>query len=114
MKKRLLFLLVIICTIFIFTGCDKSTMTGNYKIVEVVENDTTIKGNELKDKKIDYTLKVKSDKTAILNINESMKLKYDDKYFYSINDKNDKILYSYENNRITLNVDELKLVFEKK
>lgn len=112
--KKILFLLVIICTIFIFTGCDKYNMIGNYKIVEVIEGETIIKGSELKDKKIDYTLKIKSDNTAVLTINESIKLKYNDKYFYSINDKNDRILYSHKDNRITLDVDELKLVFEKK
>lgn len=100
-KSVLLFVLV-----FMITGC--SSMTGKYKISEVKDGNTTLKSNT------NYSLIIKSNKTAILKMDEDIKLKYNDKYFYSIDNDTDKIYYTYNNNKIVLEIDDMKLVFKKK
>lgn len=104
MKKVLLVLLLI--SIFILTSC--SSMSGKYEIIEIKDGNTTFKND------LNYSLIIKSNKTAILKMDEEIKLKYNDKYFYSKDDNTDRINYTFENNKIILEIDDMKLVFKKK
>ena len=104
MKK--IFLIILFISIFLLTGC--SNMTGKYTISEIRDKDTVIK------KDINYSLVIKSNKTAILKMEDEIKLKYNDKYFYSTDDNTDKIKYSFDNNKLILEIDDMKLVFKKK
>ena len=110
--KKLLFIVILFISIFIISGCGHN-MIGNYKIVEVREGSTIITGKDLNNKNFNYSLKVNKNKTDILKTEEKIRIKYNDKYFYSIDDSSDRILYKYENNKIILDIDNLKLVFKK-
>ncbi len=112
--KKILLVLVLLCSVLFITGCGKESIVGNYKIVEIVEGDTTLDKNKIKDNNINYTLKVKKDKTAVLNLDERINLKYNDKYFYSTEDSSDKVAYTFIDNKVIMEIDDLKLTFEKK
>lgn len=113
MKRYLLFLFILIISIFIFTGCSKG-ITGKYKIIEMKdENGVVINKNKLKKLNINYSIIINKDNTAIINIEEKEKVKYNDKYFYSMKDKSDKIYYTFNGKRLILEVSDLELVFEK-
>ena len=112
MKKILI--VVLFLSLFIITGCANNNIVGSYKVVEIVEENKTFNEKELKKYNINYTIIVNKDKTAVLNTDSKEKLKYDDKYFYSMKDSSDKIIYSYKDNKLILNVDELKITFKKK
>lgn len=104
MKK--IFLIVLFISIFLLTGC--SNITGKYTISEIRDKDTVVKNNT------NYSIIVKSNKTAILKMEDEIKLKYNDKYFYSTTDNTDRIKYSFDSNKLILEIDDLKLVFKKK
>ena len=112
MKKKLVVLFILFISIFI-TGCGKS-IVGEYKIVEIKENNSVLKEKDLKKNNINYSIIVNKDKTAILTISEKEKVKYDDKYFYREEDETDKVAYKFDGKNITIKIDELELVFKKR
>ena len=118
MKKKVLFLCVLLLSVFVVAGCEKGgnkAVVGEYKIVEAVEGETTIKGSDLEKYGIKYTLSVKDNGTAVLEMSgEKEDLKYDGKYFYSKSDKSDKVPYTYKDGKLTLAQDGLSMTFEKK
>lgn len=118
MNKRLLILLVLVSSIFVLTGCINKNMVGEYNIYEIRSNKKEISGvssKDVKKYKFNYHLKVNKDKTALLKIdNEETKLKYDDKNFYTIKDKSDKVLYTFDGKELIINIEDTKLVFRKK
>ena len=115
MKKKALFLFVILLSVVALTGCGKGSMVGEYKIVEASESSTTYKGDDLKKYGINYTLSVKSDGTAIFALGDNKEeLTYDDNYFYSKDDKTNKVPYKFNNGKITLEEDGLSMTFAKK
>ena len=118
MKKRLVLLLVLVSSIFVLTGCINKNMFGEYNIYEIKSSEKGVKGVSSKEKKkykFDYYLKVNEDKTALLKIDgEETKLKFDEKYFYIVNDKSDKVSYTFDGKELTLNIEKAKLVFRKK
>ena len=119
MKKKLLFLCVLLLSVFVVVGCDKSNnkkeIVGKYDIVEAIEGETTIKGGDLEKYGIKYTLTVKSNGTAFLVVDDDKEtLKYDDKYFYTKENKSDKVPYTYSKGKLTLSEDGLSMIFKKK
>ena len=118
MKKRFLFLIVLISSIFIITGCINKNMIGEYNIYEIRSSKKDVKGvssKDVKKYKFNYYLKVNKDRTAILKVDgEETKLKYDDKNFYIVKDKSDKVSYTFDGKELILNIEEAKLVFRKK
>ena len=111
MKRILLGLFIIVCLIFI-TGCGKKVnITGKYKLVEIVDGNTTISSELLKATGYEYKLEVKKDKTAILKMgNNKQKLKYDKKYFYL---SSGKAVYSYDKGTLILKDSKSSMTFEK-
>lgn len=113
MKRKLLLVIILFISIFMITGCNKD-IVGKYKIVEIRENNEVLDFKKIKENKINYTIIVNKDKTALLTINEEEKLKYNDKYFYRENDESDKVAYTFDGKRLILNADGLELIFEKR
>lgn len=110
MKKKILFSLVIIIGVFALVGCG-SNMVGKYSIYTVSEGKTTFKEDQLKTLGVDYKLEVKSDKTAVMKLaGEEYKMKYNDKYFIT---KNDKTKYTFKDGKIIFAKDNMKMVFKK-
>jgi len=110
--KKILYVVILLFVIVISCGCFNTKMVGNYNIIEVIDNDVVISKKELNEKKINYTLKIYSNKKAIITMDgKKEELKYDNKYFYK---DGNKIDYIYEDGKITLKEDELKMIFEKR
>ena len=115
MKKVLYSLLIIACMV-VTIGCGKKdTMVGNYTLVEMKQGEVTISKELLKTAKIEYTIKVNKDNTAIVKDNGgTQKVTYDDKYFYPDSDKNNKNEYTYKKGKITVKSADTTMIFEKK
>ncbi len=121
--KKFLGGLLLVVLVFGMTACgskdkkeSKSTdIVGTYKMVEMTAGDESIKGEELEEYGLVYTLKVNKDKTATLSLGEddAEKLKYDDKYFFPEDDEDDKVSYKVDGKKLTLSDDDTKMVFEK-
>jgi len=110
--KKVLYVVILLLVIVINTGCFNTKMVGNYSVIEVIDNDVVISKKELDKKNINYTLKIYSNKKAIITMDDKKEeLKYDDKYFYK---DGNKIDYVYKDGKLTLTEDTLKMVFEKR
>ena len=131
LKKGLL-VLVALLGVFTLTGCDKkaddssaSTKTetkkeskdsivGSYELYEMKSDNETISAKDLEQVGITYTLKVNSDKTALLDMDDDKSnLKYDDKYFYSAEDEDEKVEYKFDGSKLTLIIEGEEMTFEK-
>ena len=117
MKKVLVSLFVVAC-LFVVTGCGKSSgkemATGKYTLVEMTQGDTKITKDLLKAAGVEYTLTIKDGKKAVMDMGYSKQdMKYDDKYFYSEDDKSDKASYTYKDGKITIKADSTSMTFEK-
>ena len=111
MKKVLLLLF----SLLIFSGCSLSkNMVGEYKLVEARSDDIVLKGNDLKKINMNYSVIVKNNNTAIIKTDVEEKVKYDDKFFYSIKDESDRIFYTFDGKKLVLSISDTELVFEKK
>lgn len=118
MKKKVFLSLLVVVSLFFVVGCGKkdSNMAGKYTMVEMKEGSTSYNAELLKQLEIEYTLEVKDDKTAVMDVlGVKQNLTYDDKYFTAKDDGEDsKISYTYKNGKITLKQDDMQMIFEKK
>ena len=131
LKKVLLILVICLCTIFM-VGCEKTNknksedvikkdivdnnIVGKYELYSTTEDGITVNAEDFKKYEISGSLIVNSDKTAILKISDSdaVNVNYDDNYFYSTEDDEEKISYVFENGLLTMKNEEIELVFKKK
>lgn len=113
MKKIFGFLLGIMLLISL-TGCGANRLVGTYSLVELTENGETYGIDVLKMVDLSYELDVQDSKNAILKLtDEDVKLTYDNEKFVNVNSET-TIPYSVSGNRITIEFNNEKMVFEKK
>ncbi len=139
MKKRLLILLLCIISIINLTGCSMlsknisngkkqevtkqslniskkkmSKLVGKYELVELkADEDSYLKKDfeKLKEHELGVTLELKEDKTAILDLfGKKQEFKFNNKYFYT---DDDKIRYSYHENKLKVYNSEEILLFKR-
>lgn len=121
MKKKLLLCLLIMISIFIFTGCDKKTeinakqesITGSYKAFETVQYGTKYTGESVEKENI--TLVVKDNNTATLKWgnSEGKDYKIEKNQFISLSD--DEVAdYTFKNGVLKLELkDGTSITFKK-
>lgn len=93
---------------------EQINLVGKYELIEMKSNDKSYSKEDIQSlKNIDLTVTVelKEDKTAVLDLfGSKQEFKYDNKYFYS---NDDKISFTVENNKLKLIRDGEYLYFEK-
>lgn len=116
MKKILSVLCVLVLTVML-TACGKDSIVGKYTAVEMSSEEQTMSIETLKSLGMTIELEVKDDKTAKLSMmGESVDLTYDDKTFTGKNEETgetESISYKLEGNKLTLEMKDEKIVFEK-
>lgn len=112
--KKLLLSLVLVCSLFLLVGCTGNSnkdMVGTYKGVEMTEGDTTYDEETLDKLGVGFSLEVKEDGTAVLDLaGDKTELKYDGKYF---SDGESKSAYTFKDDTITISAEDMSLVFKK-
>ena len=111
--KRLLLCFVVLCSVFLLAGCGSvnKDMVGTYKGIEMTEGDTTYDEKTLDTLGVSFTLEVKDDGTAILDLaGDKTKLKYDSKYF---SDSESKSKYTFKDGVLTISSEDASMVFKK-
>ena len=115
----LIIITMVISMLFVLTGCgkkfDMGKISGKYELIELAENNTSYSKDEIKELKemgITFTLELKENGTGTIELyGEKSDLKYDEN---NIIVDNDIKSYSFENNKISIVYDDIKMVFEKK
>ena len=106
--------LIIVGGLFTYKMIKTKKLVGKYELVEMKTEDNEFSKDDfdsLKDLNMTATLELKDDKTGVLEIFGNVKnLTYNDKTII-IEDADS--LYSFKNNRITIEDEGEKLVFEK-
>lgn len=110
MKKKILFGLVILLSVFTLVGCGKS-IAGKYELYTAKSGETKFTAKQIKSLGINYTLEVKSNNKATMKLgSEKMEMTYDDKYFKY---KGEKTKYTYKDGKITFGDDSMEMTFKK-
>lgn len=115
MKKIFLCFSIVFLMLFI-TGCGR--MLGTYSIIELTENGETYNLDVLNMVGLSYELIIQDEKNAIIQFtDEPIKLTYDSEKFIGKDEGTGKeiiIPYTRDNDKITITLDDAKMVFEKK
>lgn len=119
MKKGIkILLLVVISLMMVGCGCQKeekkeeNTGPQIYKIIELSNDTDKYDKNELQEVGINYELIINDQENAVLKMgSQELKLIYNEKSFITENE--DILAYVKSNNRITIDMDGEKMVFEK-
>ncbi len=113
MKKIICGLMIFIVFIML-TACGKNnSMIGSYQLIEMTKEEEIYTKKMINQLGLKIELIIKDDNNAILDFSgEERNLTYDDKEFIDI-DEEQKIPYIKENNKITIQMDNEKMVFEK-
>lgn len=104
---------VVAAVVAVVLFMNKPNVVGTYELVSMEQNGETV-GNmdSLKSLGLTATMELKEDKTGTLNIfGETQQLTYDDK---NITSDGQAVPYKFENNKLTMEQDGQKMVFEKK
>ena len=111
--KKILFSLVVICSICLLAGCGgvNKDMIGTYKGIEMKEGKTTYNEETLDKLGVAFTLEVKKDGKAVLNLaGEKTELTYNSKYFKNDDGRSE---YKFKNNKIIMTSDDTSMTFRK-
>ena len=108
--KKILLCLVVFLGVFALVGCGKN-IAGKYELYEAKSGETVFNADQIKSLGIKYTLDVKSNGKATMDLaGEKMNMTYDDKYFTY---KGEKQKYTYKNGKITFAANGVEMTFKK-
>lgn len=117
MKKILGFLSVLIITIML-TACGNKSMVGTYELYEMEENGEKMDASTFTNLGITFSLVIEDGNKAYLDMaGDKTELTYDDKVFTGKDEETgeeESIPYTLDGDKITLSMDESKIVFKKK
>lgn len=108
--------IAVVAILFLFVFKGNGDVTGSYKLVEMTQGSTTYSGSQLDAMESimgkSVGLELKADKTGTLEVfGSKINITYDDKNMYA---KGDPCPYTVNGNKITLEQEGTKMVFEKK
>ena len=110
--KKIVFLFLIMLMV---TAC--GSINGSYKLVEMTEEKRQVNISSLSDVGLVFELEIKNNDDVILTTaNVKRNLKIEDNNFVGVDDEGNKrsLPFEKDGNRITIYLDEDKMVFEKK
>ena len=117
--KNILYGLMVIVIVISITACGKedNSINGTYNLIELSNSEETYNKSVINQLGLKFQLIIKDDKNAVLEMSlEKMELTYDDKVFTGTNNETgekESIPYTRNGNRITITLDDEKMVFEK-
>ena len=111
--------IILVAALFMLTGCgnkfDMKKMAGSYELIEMKDSDKNYSKEDIEQLKnygLNFTIELKDDGTGSMDLfGEKSDLKYDDK---GITVDDDTVSYTFEDNKLSLESDDTKMVFEKK
>lgn len=104
-------LALIACLLLVLAGCSTA---GRYKLVEMYYEGTRISAREANIDPDEYYLELASDGTAILCIDDDLiSMEWADGQIWAVGEDDSKAPLTIEDDLLTMEVDGIRMVFEK-